>query len=54
MGGFPSVSSAVTLGKPKCALIKYSFPPGNDFIDQITADCSGAHLQCPEKKDIAK
>lgn len=27
MGGFPSLSSASTLGSPKWALIKYSFPP---------------------------
>ena len=49
IGGFPSVSSAVTLGSPKWALIKYSFPPGKDLIDQITADCSGAYLQWPIK-----
>lgn len=27
MGGFPSESSHSTLGSPKCALIRYSFPP---------------------------
>ena len=27
MGGFPSVSSATTLGRPKCARIKNSLPP---------------------------
>lgn len=27
MGGFPSLSSASTLGSPKWALIRYSFPP---------------------------
>ena len=48
IGGFPSVSSPITLGKPKCALIRYSFPPGKDLIDHITADCSGAYLQCPK------
>ena len=34
-----------TLGKLKCALIKYSLPPGNDLMVQIMADCSGAYLQ---------
>lgn len=29
IGGFPSLSSASTLGRPKCARIKYSFPPCN-------------------------
>ena len=28
MGGLPSKSSDSTLGNPKCARIKYSFPPG--------------------------
>lgn len=27
IGGFPSLSSASTLGRPKWARIKYSFPP---------------------------
>ena len=27
MGGLPSKSSDSTLGNPKCARIKYSFPP---------------------------
>lgn len=30
MGGFPSLSSASTLGRPKWARIKYSFPPCQD------------------------
>lgn len=29
IGGFPSLSSASTLGRPKWARIKYSFPPCN-------------------------
>ena len=47
IGGFPSVSSPITLGRLKCALIKYSFPPGKDLIVQITEFESGAYLQLP-------
>src|SRR5437016_1202647 len=47
MGGRPSESSPSTDGRPKWALIRYSFPPGNDLMVQIIALCSGAYLTEP-------
>lgn len=40
MGGFPSLSSASTLGRPKWARIKYSFPPCQDANCQISVFAS--------------
>ncbi|KAK1134617.1 hypothetical protein K0M31_007399 [Melipona bicolor] len=37
----------MTDGRPKCALIKYSFPPGNDLMNQVIALCSGEYLTLP-------
>jgi len=34
-------------GRPKLARIRYSFPPGNDLIDQTTDDFSGTYLHAP-------
>lgn len=34
MGGFPSLSSASTLGRPKWALIRYSLPPWDKMKEQ--------------------
>ena len=50
IGGLPSLRSPTTLGRPKCAFMRYSFPPGKDLMVQITAFCSGAYLQCPDQE----
>jgi len=47
IGGRPSLSSAMTLGRPKCALMRKSLPPGNDLIVQTTELLSGEYLQLP-------
>merc|ERR1740137_1128 len=47
MGGLPSKSSDSTLGNPKCARIKYSFPPGNDLMVHLMHCVSGSYLQWP-------
>jgi len=47
IGGRPSVSSANTLGRPKCALMRKSLPPGNDLMVQTTELVSGEYLQLP-------
>merc|ERR1711966_574442 len=46
-GFFLSLSSLVTDGRPKCARIKYSFPPWNCLIDQMMQSSSGAYLTEP-------
>lgn len=47
IGGFPSISSDSTDGRPKEARIRNSFPPGKLLICHETADFSGNHLQFP-------
>jgi len=47
IGGRPSESSATTLGRPKCARIRKSLPPGNDLIVQTTELFSGEYRQLP-------
>lgn len=47
IGDFPSISSPTTDGNPKCALMRYSFQPGKDLMDQVIALCSGEYLTLP-------
>mmetsp|Transcript_238 Transcript_238/g.555 ORF Transcript_238/g.555 Transcript_238/m.555 type:complete len:262 (+) Transcript_238:527-1312(+) len=44
---FPSASSRVMLGRPKCARIRYSRPPWNCLMVQTTQSLSGRYVTFP-------
>lgn len=47
IGGLDSASSLPTDGMLKCARIRYSLPPGRDFIFQTIEFVSGLYDTCP-------